>query len=118
MHFFSRQFEATYGLLFVEEYSGIKKITGCLKPCSYKEYKFIGDRLPTNFVSDHYVVSLWAISNDTTVEREYLMYPLTSLVAEFGGTLSLFLGVSFMTIWDGVQKVGFLIRDLYKSKHS
>ena len=27
-------------------------------------------------------------------------YPWPSLVAEFGGTLSLFLGVSFMTLWD------------------
>ena len=25
------------------------------------------------------------------------------LVAEFGGTLSLFLGFSFMTIWDGLK---------------
>ena len=52
---------------------------------------------------------------DTTVETEELIYPWTSLVpelltvlmsplhpqvAEFGGSLSLFLGVSFMTIWD------------------
>ena len=50
----------------------------------------------------------WHHSRD---EREYLMYPLTSLVAEFGGILGLFLGVSFMTIWDGVQKVGLLVRD-------
>ena len=107
-----RQFEKTYGLFFFEDYSGIKKITGCHKPCSYNEYKFIGDRLPTKFNSDHYVVSLGAISNDITVERENLMNPLTSLVAEFGGFLGLFLGVSFMTIWDGVQKVGFLVRDM------
>ena len=113
-----RQFETTYGLLFLEEYSGIQKITGCLKPCSYKEYKLIGDKLPTAFVSDHYVVAFWAISNETTVEREYLMYPQTSLVAEFGGTLGLFLGFSFMTMWDGVQKVVFLVRDVWKSKQS
>ena len=103
-------------MLYFQEYSGIKKLTGCIKPCSYNEYKFIGDKLPTSFSSDHYVVSLWTISNDTTVETEYFMYPFTSLVAEFGGTLGLFLGVSFMTIWDGVQKVGFLVRDFRKFK--
>jgi hypothetical protein len=29
--------------------------------------------------------------------------PWSSLVAEFGGTLGLFLGFSFMTLWDGVE---------------
>ena len=38
-----------------------------------------------------------------TVESESLLYPLTSLVAEFGGTLGLFLGFSFMWLWDGVE---------------
>ena len=36
----------------------------------------------------------------TMMEKEQLIYPLTSLVAEFGGTLGLFLGFSFMTVWD------------------
>ena len=39
------------------------------------------------------------------VEREELLYTLESLVAEFGGTLSLFLGLSFMTLWDGVELI-------------
>ena len=38
-------------------------------------------------------------------EREELLYTLESLVAEFGGTLSLFLGLSFMTLWDGVELI-------------
>ena len=38
----------------------------------------------------------------TMMEKEQLIYPLTSLVAEFGGTLGLFLGFSFMAIWDKV----------------
>ena len=37
----------------------------------------------------------------TSVEREELLYHSSTMVAEMGGTLSLFLGVSFMTIWDG-----------------
>ena len=32
-----------------------------------------------------------------------LVYPWTSLVAEFGGTLGLFLGLSAMTLWDGLE---------------
>ena len=34
------------------------------------------------------------------VHSEQLIYPLSSLVAELGGVLSLFLGFSFMTLWD------------------
>ena len=46
-------------------------------------------------------VSLLVASPSTTVQTEALLYPWTSLVAEFGGTLGLFLGVSIMTLWDG-----------------
>ena len=31
------------------------------------------------------------------------LYPWTSLVAEFGGSLGLFLGISFMSVWDGLR---------------
>ena len=34
------------------------------------------------------------------VETEALVYTVESLVAELGGTLGLFLGFSFMTLWD------------------
>ena len=46
---------------------------------------------------------LWNTSPYMLVERESLLYSLESLVAEFGGTLGLFLGFSFMAVWDGVE---------------
>ena len=55
-----------------------------------------------------FVVSLWPISSSTRVEKEELIYPFASLVAEFGGTLGLFLGFSFMTLWDGLESIGKL----------
>ena len=39
------------------------------------------------------------------VETEELIYPWQSLVAEFGGALGLFLGFSFMTIWESVEEL-------------
>ena len=33
---------------------------------------------------------------------QVLIYEWSSLIAEFGGTLGLFLGFSFMTLWDGI----------------
>ena len=37
------------------------------------------------------------------VETEALVYTVESLVAEFGGTLGLFVGFSFMNLWDVVE---------------
>ena len=36
------------------------------------------------------------------IEKEELIYPWQSLVAEVGGALGLFLGFSFIAIWDSL----------------
>ena len=46
---------------------------------------------------------LWNTSPFILVESEELLYSLPSLVAEVGGILGLFLGFSFMAIWEGVE---------------
>ena len=89
----------------MEDLDGIYQKTGCLKPCKYFKYKIVGDRHPTAYKSEDFLFSLHTLSNDTFVETEVLIYPWTSLVAEFGGSLGLFLGVSFMSLWDGVNVV-------------
>ena len=71
-----------------------------MKPCKYKRYKFLGDKNPSGFKSEHFIFSLWAVSGKTKVETEELIYPGSSLVAEFGGILGLFLGFSFISVWD------------------
>ena len=81
------------------------ELTRCMKPCNYKRYNFIDDKKTTVFISADSIFSLWSVTNNTMVETEVLIYPLTSLVAEFGGVLSLFLGFSFMTLWDGMVQV-------------
>ena len=108
----SKTFSLSYILTFVSrEYDSIKQlavleseeissVTGCLKPCHYKKYILLGERSATSFKSEHYIFSLWAVSSKTRVETEELIYPMSTLVAEFGGTLGLFLGFSFISVWD------------------
>ena len=74
--------------------------TGCLFPCNYNEYRVLEtDLKELNFFG----VSLSYGSISTTVLREYLIYPWDSLVADFGGTLGLFVGFSFVMLWDIIQ---------------
>ena len=40
----------------------------------------------------------------------WVIYPWTSLVAEFGGALGLFLGISFMSLWEGI----YLLKPCFK----
>ena len=98
----------------------ISKKTGCYKPCSYRKYSLIGDpqEPPTSksftdgfmlcsFSNDQMVgktkgLNVYWLNLFSKVETEQLIYPWQSLVAEFGGSLGLFLGFSLMTIWDVV----------------
>ena len=50
-------------------------------------------------------VTIQYIFQSIQVETEELIYPWQSFVAEFGGALGLFLGFSFMTIWDSLHTV-------------
>ena len=76
-----------------------------MKPCTYNMYQF-GLKEPSLFKSDFFAFSLWSASTKTIIRTEQLIYPLASLVAEFGGTLGLFLGLSFITIWDNMFYLG------------
>ena len=95
-----RAYDLIFGNLEIAESEEVTNVTGCLKPCHFKKYIFLGDPSPSSFKSEHYVFSLWAVSSKTKVETEELIYPMSTLVAEFGGTLGLFLGFSFISVWD------------------
>ena len=57
---------------------------------------------------------VWNTSPYMLIETEKLVYTLESLVAEFGGTLGLFLGFSFMNLWDVVEIAAGLIPAIFK----
>ena len=98
-----REYEDAYDSLSAMGIEDIEITTKCVRPCAYQHYQFISEPVPSSFKTDNLFVGLWSVSKKTYTEKEELIYPLRSLVAEFGGTLGLFLGFSFMTLWDGVE---------------
>ena len=99
-----------YRRLYKAEYDEIVEMTGCLQPCIYNEYKFAftnprawpipeSESTPENQSRLYF----WAASSKTHIEEELLLYPFTSLLAEFGGALGLFFGFSFMAIWQEIR---------------
>ena len=107
----------SHGVIFeklaIAELEEVIDFTGCLKPCHYKKYSFLGDPSPSNFKSEHFIFSLWAVSSKTNVETEALIYPMSTLVAEFGGTPGLFLGFSFVSFWDNCSAIRKIVTNLW-----
>ena len=76
----------------------------CRKPCKYKKYTFVGGHYPSSgFKSEHFIYSLGAVSGKIKVQTEEVIYPNSTLVAEFGGTLGLFIGFSLISLWDCIS---------------
>jgi hypothetical protein len=100
--------------IFAEGYENLKdasvrqitRRTGCQKPCRYKEY-LLSSMQASAFPSTgyHFSLSVWMATTDITVKTEHLIISPATLVANIGGTLSLFLGISFMTLWDGILQL-------------
>ena len=116
-----REFEELYNSIYEAILPTIANITGCQCPCSYLEYRFNDDPF-TLVVSrkrfnqrmkififqksyGEFGFVLWNMSPNMLVEKESLLYNFESLVAEFGGTLGLFVGFSFMAFWDCLEFV-------------
>ena len=91
-----------YGDLGIDDLAGVKKVTGCKSPCSYHEYVAVGKKLWQGDFGNLTTLTfgLSFASMEVTVKKEILIYPLTSFLAEVGGSLGMFLGFSLLTVWD------------------
>ena len=78
----------------------VLNMTGCLTPCKYKEFKLIRNR--KGFYSS-FGVGISYGTTEISIEEEEWVYPEMSFLAEFGGALGMFLGFSFIMIWDFIS---------------
>ena len=92
--------------------TALLKYTGCTPPCNYVEYQLVNE--PSKFKEvDQQFELVWL--NTKALERtEQLLYPVESFVSEFGGALGLFLGFSFMMVWDVLQGINNLFFKIQK----
>ena len=97
-----QQYEQIYRKSYFVESDDMEEMVGCKRPCTYNEFKFVFGS-PEVVPSIKNFVGFAAASRKTRIEKEVLLYPLTSFIAEFGGALGLFLGFSFMTIWQEIR---------------
>ena len=98
------------------EKSVLVEYTGCLTPCHYTQYTLAND--PTTSYNSKYInLEMILSSTDILSRHEKRMYSFESFVAEFGGSLGLFLGFSFIMVWDGIQScVHALWKKIKRSK--
>ena len=72
-------------------------MTGCAVPCSYMQFKHVGSKVKSE-TSFGFILRF--AKTEVFEEKEAYVYGFVSFVSEFGGSLGLFLGFSFLTVWD------------------
>ena len=94
----------------------IYETSKCLKPCKYMVYRQTDQVKAVEVFEDYdFFFVLQPSTVDITIVKEVLLHPLTSLVADFGGTLGLFIGFSFMSPWSAIENIYLAIKFMTKT---
>ena len=83
--------------------------SGCKLPCTFLEYS-IAEELPEESKSDMLSLKFCIATDKVLVKTEVKRYEFGNLVGDTGGSLGLFLGFSFMTIWDWLCSLADILR--------
>ena len=97
-----KAFESYYNQVYYSSEEELRKLTGCLLPCSYTQYSLSDSN---SFASNETKFVISYALTDLITEEEVLVFPLDSLVSELGGALGLFLGFSFLGALTTIQTV-------------
>ena len=106
----------TYIELYGANHDEMEELTGCQLPCHYHHYSIVGTPSEYEMPNGVYITLTYA-STDVTESEEVWLYPFDSLVSEFGGALGLFLGFSFLGIFDIVKFCIKSVTDKVNQKH-
>ena len=106
-------FESYYDKLFYSSEEEFNELTGCNPPCTFTHYSLHNSFSLINSNESDFFIS-YALT-DLITEEEVLLFPLDSLVSEFGGALGLFLGFSFLGAASTMQSWGLVILRMVKT---
>ena len=96
------EFETAYSEVHTLDIEDVVSLTGCPRPCRYTRYSLPAEPKDISYFNAS-LVSLVLATATITKRTEVLMYPLESLLAECGGALGMFLGFSFLMLWDWLE---------------
>ena len=60
-------------------------------------------KMPSKTITGHMQFAVSFSTTEILVLEEVYIYPLLSCISEMGGALGLFLGFSFLMIWDSIS---------------
>ena len=108
-----RAYEEMYRKIASVEESDLQGVSGCKIPCNFLQYRVMGE--PLNARSSDQELTMWMATTNVEIKTEEFIYPFRSFVADVGGILGLFLGVSFLSLLD-VIKGGMTFYRLFRKK--
>ena len=97
------QYEDEFFYMSNLEQSALVRTTGCQLPCRYREYAQVDE--PLGGFKPTLGLDIMFASANVVLDSEDYVYPFISFVAEFGGSLGLFLGFSFMMIVEYLEVI-------------
>ena len=100
----------------LDEFKRLSELSGCLPPCTYTEVRKIGDPLVSSEAETAYILTLASTRIKVLTENRYPDF--SSLVADIGGTLGLFLGFSFIMVWNSSLSAFAKLREYFTFKRS
>ena len=105
-----RSHSSFYHKIFSSEQKDVVKLTNCTIPCNFRAINAVGEPMITKMGNKggFLIFSLNLVSTDIRVETQALVYTFTSLIANFGGALGLFLGFSFYMLWEWIIYVSLI----------
>ena len=112
-----KHFHLAYFRLTWKDLKGILEYTGCGKPCKYNEYKIVGEDKAQSKPGRAGIYFQFA-TKDVVIEKELASYSGLSLLSDIGGSLGLFLGFSFLMVWDAVGNAFHKLRQFYVSRQT
>ena len=101
-----------YWKFLLLEQRELLEYTGCPLPCSYTEYKLV-DTPVDGFASEPSLHIMFG-SGNIRVEKEEETFSFGSFVAECGGCLGLFLGFSFLMVWDMFLNMVWKVKEIFR----